>query len=145
MLAFLANIVRFLYVPICSQICRASLVNTPASWSAHALKTKLGMPSGPATLRGLIRLNVLLTSTTKNESPQSVHGRVLRRWHRRCLDCGNDYRANRPKGHGKMLNHFMFKTCCNSNLSTIHFQLMGHYNHIGVKLVLHSHLQGQQK
>uniref|UniRef100_A0A4W5KVX8 Uncharacterized protein n=1 Tax=Hucho hucho TaxID=62062 RepID=A0A4W5KVX8_9TELE len=41
-------------------------VNTPASWSAHAL------PSGPATLRGLTRLNVLITSATENESPQST-------------------------------------------------------------------------
>jgi hypothetical protein len=37
-------------------------VNTPASWSAHALRPLLGMPSGPAALRGLTRLNVLLTS-----------------------------------------------------------------------------------
>jgi hypothetical protein len=28
-------------------------VNTPASWSAHALSTRLGMLSGPAALRGL--------------------------------------------------------------------------------------------
>ena len=34
-------------------------VNTPASWSAHAVRTWLGMPSGPAALRGLTRLNVL--------------------------------------------------------------------------------------
>ena len=52
-------------------------VNTPASWSAHALRTLLGMPSGPASLRGLTRLNVLLMSAAVKESPQVlVAGRV---------------------------------------------------------------------
>ena len=52
-------------------------VNTPASWSAHALRTRLGMPSGPAALRGLTRLNVLVTLATEKESPQAlVAGRV---------------------------------------------------------------------
>ena len=52
-------------------------VNTPASRSAHALRTRLGMPSGQAALRGLTRLNVLLTSAMEKESPQSlVAGRV---------------------------------------------------------------------
>ena len=37
----------------------------------------LGMPSGPAALRGLTHLNILLTSATEKESPQSlVAGRV---------------------------------------------------------------------
>ena len=45
-------------------------VNTPASWSAHALRTRPGMPSGPAALRGLTRLNVLLTLAAVKESPQ---------------------------------------------------------------------------
>ena len=40
-------------------------VNTPASWSAHALRTRLGMLSGPAALRGLTRLKVLLTSASE--------------------------------------------------------------------------------
>jgi hypothetical protein len=45
-------------------------VNTPASWSAHALRARLGMPSGPAALRGLTRLNVFLTSAAiEGESP----------------------------------------------------------------------------
>ena len=52
-------------------------VNTPANWSAHALRTRLGMSSGPAALRGLTRLNVLLTSAAVMESPQVlVVGRV---------------------------------------------------------------------
>jgi hypothetical protein len=52
-------------------------VNTPASWSAHALRTWLGMPSGPAALRGLTRLNVLLTLAAVKKSPQVVvAGRV---------------------------------------------------------------------
>ena len=42
-------------------------VNTPASGSEHALRTRLGMPSGPAALQGLTRLNVLLTSATEKE------------------------------------------------------------------------------
>ena len=52
-------------------------VNTPASWSAHAQRTRLGMLSGPAALRGLTCLNVLLMLAMKKESPQSlVVGRV---------------------------------------------------------------------
>ena len=31
-------------------------VNTPDSWSAHALRTRFRMPSGPAVLQGLTRL-----------------------------------------------------------------------------------------
>ena len=45
-------------------------VNTPASWPAQALRMRLGMLSGPAALRGLIRLNVLLTLAAGKESPQ---------------------------------------------------------------------------
>ena len=52
-------------------------VNTPASWSAHALRMRLEMPSGPEALRGLTRLNVLLTSAAVKESLQVlVAGRV---------------------------------------------------------------------
>ena len=52
-------------------------VNTPASWSAHALRARLGMLSGPAALRGLTRLNVSLTSAAVKESPHVlVAGRV---------------------------------------------------------------------
>ena len=42
----------------------------PASWSAHALRMRLGMPSGTAALRGLTGLNVLLTSAAVKERPQ---------------------------------------------------------------------------
>ena len=52
-------------------------INTPASWTVHALRTRLGTPSGPAALRGLTRLNVLLTLAMENESLQSLGaGRV---------------------------------------------------------------------
>ena len=46
-------------------------VNTPASWSAHALRVR------HAALRGLTRLNVFLTSAAVKERPQVlVAGRV---------------------------------------------------------------------
>ena len=42
-----------------------------------ALRMRLGMPSGPAALRGLTHLNVLLTSAAVKKSPQVlVEGRV---------------------------------------------------------------------
>ena len=47
-------------------------VHTTASWSVHALRTWLGMSPGPAVLRWLTLLNVLLTSGTEKESPQSL-------------------------------------------------------------------------
>jgi hypothetical protein len=37
-----------------------------------ALRMRLGMPSGPAALRGLTHLNVFFTSTTEKQSPQSL-------------------------------------------------------------------------
>ena len=52
-------------------------VNISASWSVHALRKRLGMPSGPAALRGLTRLNGLLTMAAVKESPKVlVVGRV---------------------------------------------------------------------
>ena len=55
-------------------------VNTPASWSVDALRTRLGMPSGPAALLGLTRLNVLLTLAAVKESPQVFSSRPCQ-WH----------------------------------------------------------------
>jgi hypothetical protein len=46
-------------------------VNTPVSWSAHALRTRLEMPSGTTALRGLTSLNVLLMSATEKEGGHS--------------------------------------------------------------------------
>ena len=52
-------------------------VNKTASWSAHALRTRLGMPSGPPAMRRLTHLNVLVTLAAVKESPQVlVVGRV---------------------------------------------------------------------
>ncbi len=43
-------------------------VKTPASWNAHALSTRPGMPSGPTALRMFTRLKDQVTSTTERES-----------------------------------------------------------------------------
>ena len=57
-------------------------VNTPANWSAHALRMRLGMPSWPAALREITHLKVLLMSDAVKERPQvllagHVSGTVL--------------------------------------------------------------------
>ncbi len=43
-------------------------VKTPATWNAHALSTRPGMPFGPTALRMFIRLKDWVTSTTEMKS-----------------------------------------------------------------------------
>ncbi len=43
-------------------------VKTPASWNAHALSTRLGMPSGPTALHMFTCLKDRVTPTTERES-----------------------------------------------------------------------------
>ncbi len=43
-------------------------VKTPASWQAHALSTRPGMPSGPTALQMFTRLKDRVTSATERES-----------------------------------------------------------------------------
>ena len=64
-------------------------VNTPASWSAHVLRMWLGVPSGPAALRGLTHLNVLLTAATEKES-STVLGNRPCQWHCVILKAGEE-------------------------------------------------------
>ncbi len=43
-------------------------VKTPASWKAHALSTRPGIPSGPTALRMFTRLKDQVTSATESVS-----------------------------------------------------------------------------
>ncbi len=43
-------------------------VKTPASWKAHALSTRPGIPSGPTALRMFTRLKNRVTSVTESVS-----------------------------------------------------------------------------
>ncbi len=43
-------------------------VKTPASWKAHALSTRPGIPSGPTALRMFTRLKDRVTSATERVS-----------------------------------------------------------------------------
>ncbi len=43
-------------------------VKTPASWNAHALSTRPGMPSGPTAFRMITHLKDRVTSATESVS-----------------------------------------------------------------------------
>jgi hypothetical protein len=60
-------------------------VNTPASWSAHALR----MPIGPAALRGLTRLKCLTHVYHGAEEPTVLGSRPCR-WHCVILKAGEE-------------------------------------------------------
>jgi len=47
------------------------VLNTSASWSAHPLRTRPGMPSGPGDFHGFILLRALLTSAMVRDRVQS--------------------------------------------------------------------------
>ncbi len=60
-------------------------VKTPASWKAHALSTRPGIPSGPTALRMFTRLKDRVTSAT-----ESVSGPLLQQPCEHSL-CGRCY------------------------------------------------------
>ena len=86
-------------------------IKMPASWSPHALRKCLGIPSGTAALRVLTRLIVLLTSASENLITQSIRtaGALMQGSFLFSLTCVKSFSAH--SGTGDMLvkvRHHMF-------------------------------------
>ena len=64
-------------------------VNTLASWSAHALRTQLRRPSGPAAFRRVNKLKCL-TYVSHGEGETTVLGNMPCRWHCVILKAGEE-------------------------------------------------------
>ncbi len=62
-----------------SEVLKMS-VNTSNSWCAQSFSTRPGMLSGPAALRGLIPLRVLLTSAVNTLRGVSSNGGISLMW-----------------------------------------------------------------
>ncbi len=62
-----------------SEVLKMS-VNTSDSWCAQSFSTRPGMLSGPAALRGLIPLRVLLTSAVDTLRGMSPNGGISLMW-----------------------------------------------------------------